>query len=161
MMWWFCTWALLGHSWHLYIRKYAKRYILIQWNLWWETIQRDHRKWSFITGGLSLEMQMYRNVGPKVVFHWMLVSRHNGLSSQVSLYIYCTQLKHLIRLWFVDIAIRMTVLLHNTHYVYESNWTHTSAINLVYIVIDCIYFIFWLSAVKTGWNKQIWNMWHQ
>ncbi len=38
--------------------------VVIQWNVWWETAPWDHRKWSYMTGGLSLEVQMYRNVGP-------------------------------------------------------------------------------------------------
>ncbi len=37
---------------------------LLQWNLGWETKTMDHRKWSYMTGGLSLEVQIYRNVGP-------------------------------------------------------------------------------------------------
>ncbi len=37
--------------------------VLVQWNLSWETTPWNHRKWSYMTGGLSSQEQMYRNVG--------------------------------------------------------------------------------------------------
>ncbi len=44
-----------------------------------------HRKWLYITGGLSLEVQMYRNVGPCYCSSGL--SSEYGLLSQVSVYL--------------------------------------------------------------------------
>ncbi len=71
----------------------------MQLNVWCETTPWDPRKWSYMTGGLLSEVQIYRNIGQyycksglssKVSLlsewsHQKSVPYHSGLSSEVSL----------------------------------------------------------------------------